>query len=108
MLLLHAIDCVRCLGHVPLRLLDRCRSTTFPLPSLDITLELAVLALLLFDIFAELANIRLRVGLEYELETACLSGPIFFCTLFPKVTPSPESALPTSLVEVTHWLLEED
>lgn len=106
MLLLHAIDRVRHLGHIPLRFFDCCVSITLPLPSEDVTLEFVVFPLLLFDVFAEFANVRLIVRRQYELESAGLPGPVLFVTLFPKVSPSPKSALPTSLVEVTHWVLQ--
>lgn len=67
MLLEHVLDCLVDLPHIPLGLFDRCGSVSFPLPSIDVILELGELPLLLLDVFAEFAVIRFLVGNVYQL-----------------------------------------
>lgn len=102
MLLLHTIDRVRYLVHIPLGLLNRRIPVAFPLPSIYIALKLGVLALLLFNVLAELADIELLEGIVDKLQPTCFSRSVFFGTLLPKVAPSPKAADPSGLVEVTH------
>jgi hypothetical protein len=102
-LLLHAIDRIRCFVHIPLRLLDCRASVALPLPSIYVALELVILALLFLDVFAELADLRLIVRVHDEFQPARLSGSVLFGTLLSEVAPSPEATRPSRLVEVTHF-----
>lgn len=90
------------LPHVPLGFLDRCGSVPFSLPPVDVILELGEFPLLLLDVFAEFAVIRLLVGAVYQLQSAGLSGPILLRTLLTEVAPSPIPAHPSCLLEITH------
>lgn len=104
-LLLHAIDRIRYLAHVPLGLLDRRVTVAFPLPSIYVALELVVLSLLLLDVLAKLADVRFLEGIVDELQSTRFTGPVFFGTLLSEVAPTPEAASPSSLVKVAHAVL---
>lgn len=67
MLLEHVLDCLVDLPHISLSLLDRCCSVPFPLPSVDVVLELGKLPLLLLDVFAQFTVIRFLVGNVHQL-----------------------------------------
>lgn len=67
MLLEHVLDRIINLSHLPLGFLDRCRSVPFPLPPVDVVLELDILSLLFLDVFAEFAVILLLVGTVHQL-----------------------------------------
>lgn len=66
-LLEHVLDRLVDLSHIPLGFLDRCGSVSFPLPPVDIVLELGELPLFLLDVFAKFTVIRLLVGTVHQL-----------------------------------------
>lgn len=102
MLLKHVLDCLVDLSHIPLGFLDRCRPVSFPLPPVDVVLELGELPLLLLDVLAEFAVILLLVGTVYQLQPARLPGSILLRTLLTEVAPSPIPTHPACLFEIAH------
>lgn len=59
--------------NISLGSLDRRASISLPLPSVDVALELRVLALLLFDVLTDLAPVFFERGLVHQLHAAGLA-----------------------------------
>lgn len=88
--------------HVVLRLLDRCRSVPFALPTVDILPHFVPPTLLFLDLFAQLAVATLIGRIIHQLQPASFARAVFFRALLPEVSPLPVATLPASLLEVAH------
>ena len=48
-------------------------------------MEFGILSLFLFDVFAQLANVRLQISVEHQLQATCLPCPVLFGALLTEM-----------------------
>lgn len=101
-LLGHGVDGLGDLGDLLPCLLYRGAAVHLPRPPVDVAHQLVVFALLLLDVLAQLADVRVRDRVVDELEPARLARPPLLVALLAEVAPPPVPAGPARLVEEAH------
>jgi len=90
------------LGDVSSSPLNSCGAVTFPLPAVDVVLDLVDAAPFLVHFVAYLTCALLISGAVDELQATRLARAVLPVALLPELTPAPITALPTCLIEVAH------
>lgn len=90
------------LSQVVLRLLDSGSPVPFFLPPLDVLLHLVLPTSLLLDLIAQLALLRLVIGVVYQFKPTSFSCPVLFITLLAEISPLKISTRPSCHIEVAH------
>lgn len=90
------------LFHVNLCLFNGCPSISLSPPSLHVLGHFVVTALFLVRLIAQLAISGQVVCLVDQLQTTSLARSVLLIALLSEISPFPEPALPTGLLEITH------
>lgn len=90
------------LFHVNLCLFNCCPPVALSPPPLHVLGHLVVTALFLVRLIAQLAISGQVICLVDQFQTTSLAGPVLLIALLSEVSPFPEAALPTGLLEITH------